>query len=198
MTVKNKENKIIYVICESCKKVYYSSYIKCKCNYCNIDYYSGILTEEENPNFLVATWDNYHCPQIMNEKMRCIKCRELFYLDMKNEMLTCLNKKCGFVIKPSRIVWTCSLGQEEFKSKAIPYNPLYIKVVKNAITQTLLLKHRAHPNKMTCCKLNVFFTEFYHNKACRGILYEGELNDNMIVVCEKCQAINLYERFIRH
>ena len=49
---------------------------------------------------------------------------------------------------------------------------------------------------MPCCKLNVFFTEFFHKKACRGILYEGELNDNMIIVCEKCHAINLYERFI--
>ena len=194
--VKNKDNKINYVICESCKKVYYSSYILCSCNHCNVDYYSGVLTEEENPNFLVATWENYHCPQITNEKMKCIKCRGLFYLDMKNGNLTCLNKKCGFVSKPSSILWICSFCQEEFKSNAIPYNPLYIQVVRKAIKQTLLLKHRAHPNKMPCCKLNVFFTEFFHKKTCKGILYEGELNDNMIVVCDKCQAINLYERFI--
>ena len=193
---KNKENLINMVICESCKKVYYSSYILCRCNHCNIDYYSGVLTEEENPNFLVATWENYHCPQIINEKMKCIKCRELFYLDMKNGMLTCLNKRCNFISKPSCISWTCSICQEEFKSKAIPYNPLQIQIVKKAIKQTLLLKHRAHPNKISCCKLNVFFSEFFHKKTCRGILYEGELNNNMIVVCDKCQAINLYERFI--
>ena len=196
LTVKNKQNKINFVICESCKKVYYSSYISCFCNFCNIDYYSGILNDDENPNFLVATWENYHCPQIINEKMRCIKCRELFYLDMKNGILTCLNKKCGFSSKPSRILWICTFCQEEFNSNAITYNPLSMIVVKKAITQTLLLKHRAHPNKMTCCKLNVFFTEFLHKKSCKGILYEGELNDNMIIVCEKCQAINFYERFI--
>ena len=196
LIVKNRQNKIKFVICESCKKVYYSSYISCRCNFCNVDYYSGILTEEENPNFLVATWEKYHCAQIINEKMKCIKCRELFYLDMKNGTLACLNKRCGFITKPSRILWTCSFCQEEFKSDAIPYNPLYIQVVKKAIRQTLLLKHRAHPNKMPCCKLNVFFTEFFHKKTCKGILYEGELNDNMIVVCEKCQAINFYDRFI--
>ena len=94
LIVKNKDNKINFVICESCKKVYYSSYILCRCYYCNTDYYSSILPKEEDPNYLVATWENYHCPQIINEKMRCIKCRELFYLDMKNGMLTCLNKKC--------------------------------------------------------------------------------------------------------
>ena len=196
LIVKDNKNKINFVICESCKKVYYSSYISCFCNNCNIDYYSGILNDDENPNFLVATWESYHCPQIISEKMKCIKCRELFYLDMKNGMLTCLNKKCGFTTKPSRIIWTCSYCQKEFKSNAVPYNPLRMKVVKKAIRQTLLLKHRAHPNKTTCCKLNVFFTEFYHKKTCKGILYEGELNDNMIIVCEKCQAINFYERFI--
>ena len=196
LIVKNKDNKISFVICESCKKVYYSSYISCKCNHCNTDYYSGILTDDENPNYLVATWEKYHCAKIINEKMRCLKCRQLFYLDMKTGMLTCLNNKCGFTSKPSRILWICSFCNEEFNSNAIPYNPLSIKYVKKAIRQTLLLKHRAHPNKMPCCKLNVFFTEFFHKKACKGILYEGELNDNMIVVCEKCQAINFYERFI--
>ena len=196
LIVKNKDNKINFVICESCKKVYYSSFICCRCNFCNIDYYSSVLQKDENPNYLLATWENYHCPQIISEKMKCIKCREFFYLDMKNGMLTCLNKKCRFISKPSRILWTCSTCQEEFKSNAIPYNPLDIKVVKKAIRQTLLLKHRAHPKKMPCCKLNVFFTEFFHKKACRGILYEGELNDNMIIVCDKCHAINLYERFI--
>ena len=196
LIVKNNRNKINFVICESCKKVYYSSYILCRCSFCNIDYYSSILSPEENPDFLVATWEKYHCPQIINEKMKCIKCREFFYLDMKNGMLTCLNKKCRFISKQSRIIWTCSTCQEEFKSKVIVYNPLEIKVVKNVIKETLFLKHRAHPNKMPCCKLNVFFTEFFHKKACRGILYEGELNDNMIIVCEKCHAINLYERFI--
>jgi len=196
LMVKSKDNKIKFVICESCKKVYYSSFISCRCNYCNIDYYSSVLQYDENPNYLLATWENYHCPQIISEKMKCIKCREFFYLDMKNGMLTCLNKKCRFISKPSRILWTCSTCQEEFKSNAIPYNPLDIKLVKKAIRQTLLLKHRAHPKKMPCCKLNVFFTEFFHKKTCRGILYEGELNDNMIIVCEKCNAINLYERYI--
>ena len=192
----NRDNKINYVICISCRKVYYSNYISCKCNNCNVDYYSAILNDDENPNFLVATWENYHCPQIISEKMKCIKCRELFYLDMKSGNLTCLNKKCGFISKPSKIVWTCIFCQSEFKSNAVPYNPLCIKVAKKAIRQTLLLKHRAHPNKMPCCKLNVFFTEFFHKKTCKGILYEGELHENMIIVCEKCQALNFFERFI--
>ena len=194
--VKDKDNKIIFVICESCKKVYYSSYICCYCDHCKIDYYTNILNEDEDPNYMVATWENYHCPKLINEKMKCIRCNESFYLNMQTGMLTCLNKKCNYISEPDNIIWTCNVCQKDFMSEAIPYNPLEIKMVKNVIRHTLLLKHRAHPNNLPCCKLNVFFVEFFHKKICRGILYEGELDGKMIIVCEKCREINYYERFI--
>ena len=191
-----QNNNISYVICNACKKVYFSSFIQCRCHKCNVDYYTSILSPEEDMNLLPATWDNYHCPQIINEKMKCIKCREIFYLNMKTNMLTCLNKKCGCVSKPSRILWTCTVCKKDFKSGCIPYNPLDLIVIKKVIRQTLLLKHLAHPNKMPCCKLNVFFTNFYHKNSCKGILYVGELNGSLIIVCDKCHAINFYDRFI--
>ena len=189
-------NKINYVICIACKKVYFSTFIQCRCHKCNVDYYTSILSPEEDMNLLPATWDNYHCPQIINEKMKCIKCREVFYLNMKTNMLTCLNKNCGCISKPSRILWTCAVCKKEFKSGCIPYNPLDLIVIKKVIRQTLLLKHLAHPNKMPCCKLNVFFTNFYHKNSCKGVLYVGELNGSLIIVCDKCHAINFYDRFI--
>ena len=189
-------NKINYVICIACKKVYFSTFIQCRCHKCNVDYYTSILSPEENMDLLPATWDNYHCPQIINEKMKCIKCREVFYLNMKTNMLTCLNKNCGCISKPSRILWTCAVCKKEFKSGCIPYNPLDLIVIKKVIRQTLLLKHLAHPNKMPCCKLNVFFTNFYHKNSCKGVLYVGELNGSLIIVCDKCHAINFYDRFI--
>ena len=192
----NNNNEIKYVICIACKKVYFSSFIQCRCYKCNIDYYTSILSPEENMDLLPATWDNYHCPQIINEKMKCIKCREIFYLNMKTNMLTCLNKKCGCISKPSRILWTCTVCKKDFKSGCIPYNPLDLIVIKKVIRQTLLLKHLAHPNKMPCCKLNVFFTNFYHKNTCKGVLYVGELNGSLIIVCDKCHAINFYNRFI--
>ena len=192
----NPNNNNSYAICNACKKVYFSSFIQCRCYKCNIDYYTNILSPEENMDLLPATWDNYHCSQIINEKMKCIKCREVFYLNMKTNMLTCLNKKCGCVSKPSRILWTCTVCKKDFKSGCIPYNPLDLIVIKKVIRQTLLLKHLAHPNKMPCCKLNVFFTNFYHKNSCKGVLYVGELNGSLIIVCDKCHAINFYDRFI--
>ena len=188
-------NQIDFVICESCKKVYYSSYILSLCNKCNIEYYTSLLSPEENPEMLLATWKKYHCPQLINEKMKCIKCREHFYLDMKKGLLTCLNQNCKFTTKPSRILWTCIFCKDEFKSEVIPYNPLDILHINKLIEQTILLNHKAHPTKLPCCKLNVFFTDFYHKKECQGKLFQNELNDKIIVVCEKCHTINYFERF---
>ena len=191
----DEKKSIKFVICENCKKVYYSSFIFAHCSKCGVDYYTSILSPEENPELLYATWEKYHCKQIMNERMKCIKCNDPFYLNMKTGLLMCLNKKCEFISKPSRILWTCYICKADFKSGAIPYNPLDIEVARKLVSQTLLLKHKAHPNHLPCCKINVFFTDFHHKNGCDGILYEGELDENKIVVCEKCKAINFFERF---
>ena len=191
-----KNGKIDSVICSNCKKVYYDTMILCKCYKCNIDYYTEIFQNNEDEFILPATWDNYHCKQIAKEKIKCIKCREILYINLKNNMLQCLNKNCNFTSKPNKILWTCSICNQDFKSGAMPYNPLELEVIKKIIKQTLYLKQYAHPKKVPCCKVNVFFSEFYHKKKCDGVLYSGELNHEVIIVCEKCHAINFYERFI--
>ena len=204
-TCSNKLGKFIivennfkteFLICSNCKKVYYETMILCKCYKCNIEYYTEILPNKENEFILPATWDNYHCKQIMKEKMKCIKCHEIIYINLKTNMLICLNKNCNFTSKPNKILWSCAICNQDFKSGAIPYNPLEIEIIKKIIKQTLYLKQYAHPNKVPCCKVNTFFTEFHHKKKCNGVLYTGELNDEVIIVCEKCHAINFYKRFI--
>ena len=191
-----KNNNIEFVICSNCQKVYKSTFILCKCFSCDEEYYSEILPNDVNMELFEATWKEYHCPQMLNKKMSCIKCKSPFYLNMKTGMLNCTNKECQFISKQKRILWTCCNCEKEFTSEAKVYNPLDNEILNKIIKQTLLLKHRAHPNKLPCCKLNVFFTEFYHKKNCRGILYLGEKNDKLIIVCEQCHAVNYYERFI--
>ena len=196
--ISNNENNdnIEFVICSNCKKVYKSSFILCKCFHCDEEYYSEIVPKEQNMDLFLATWKDYHCSPLISTKMSCIKCKFPFYLNMKTGMLNCINQKCNFVSKPKRILWSCNNCKKEFRSEAIVYNPLEKEIINKAIKQTLLLKHRAHPSKLPCCKLNIFFTEFYHKKSCKGILYLGEIKDKLVIVCEKCHAINYYERFI--
>ena len=196
ISINNDNNENEFVICSNCQKIYKSTFILCKCFYCDIEYYSQKLPEDQNTDLFLATWKEYHCPQLINNKMSCIKCKSPFYLNMKTGMLNCANKECQFVSKPKRILWTCNNCKKDFTSEAIVYNPLDVEIIQKVIKQTLLLKHRAHPNKIPCCKLNIFFTEFYHKKTCKGTLYLGEINEELIVVCEKCHAINYYARFI--
>ena len=191
-----KSGKVEFVICSNCRKVYFSNMILCKCYKCSKEYYTEILSKNDDEFLLPATWENYHCKQICNEKIQCIKCQETLYINLKTGMLNCLNKKCNFVSKANKIMWTCSICQEDFKSGAIPYNPLDLEIIKKIIKQTLLQGQRAHPSRVPCCKTNVFFTEFSHKKKCNGILYTGEYNDDIVVVCEKCRAINFIDRFV--
>ena len=191
-----KNDKVDFVICSNCKKVYYDTMILCKCYKCNKEYYTEIFQNNEDEYILPATWDNYHCKQITNEKMKCIKCHNILYINIKTNTLICLNKKCNFISKPNKILWNCSICKQDFNSGANPYNPLDIELIKNVIKQTLSLKQLAHPKKVPCCKFNIFSSEFYHNNKCDGILYSGKLNREQIIVCEKCNDINFYERFI--
>ena len=189
-----KENKK-YLICISCKKVYLNTFIDGYCNSCSVEYKTSILNKNENKMLLPATWKKYHCEEIINEKIKCIKCTKLLYLNFKTQNLDCLN--CEFSAKPNRILWTCNIDKVEFKSDAIVYNPLQVEIVKKSINLTLMIKHKAHPNNLSCCpKINVYFQDFYHKKECKGILYLGELRNKLIIVCEKCKSINFYERFI--
>ena len=190
------KTKLLYVICTECQKCFFTEMILCYCSNCNVEYYSSILAKNEDPMLLPATWENYHCRQIINERMKCIKCRELLYINIKTKMLNCLNPKCKFIGKPRSIEWKCIICKNDFKSDVIIYNPLEKKIITKIIQQTLLIKHKAHPSKVPCCKLNIFFTDFNHKKECNGVLYVGELNRKVIIVCEKCKAINFYENFI--
>jgi hypothetical protein len=77
------------------------------------------------------------------------------------------------------------------------YNPVEIQQIKDTIKLTLLLKKRAHPTKVTCCKnINVLTELFFHKKECNGLLYFGEYNNKTIIVCDKCKAINFLLKFI--
>jgi hypothetical protein len=186
-----------YVLCLDCKKVYITKFISCHCNFCNEDYYSSLLERNEDKNLLLATWKNYHCEQIINDRMKCILCHYNLYLNMQTGMLECINNSCKFTSKQENILWTCSVDKADFKSKAKVYNPLEVEIARKIINQILIIKHRAHPNKLGCnCKLNIFFTEFLHKKDCNGVLYYGEYNNKIIIVCGKCKAVNFYERFI--
>ena len=197
--IKNKLNnreEIGYVICEECKQCYLSSFISMVCAPCNKKYFSNILSENENENILPATWEKYHCGPIINEIMKCIKCKNILYLNLTTNQLVCQNKKCNFVSKPESILWKCFLCSTEFRSSAKIYNPLEFKILKKSINFSLIMKKKAAPRQLPCnCEKDMTKLTFYHKEECKGELYKGTLIDKEIIVCSKCHAINFEEKF---
>ena len=200
-----KRDNNSYVICVECNKCYKSDMIEMYCSYCQKNYYSLIL--DDNKNILYnntknslpfATWEKYHCGFIINEIMKCIKCKSNFYYDNINNKLVCLNKKCGFEAKPKRIIWKCSVCSSDFTSSVKAYNPIEIKMYKNAIYYALLMKEKARPNHIKICKFcegDISKSTFYHKKDCGGELLMSKLDKEEVIVCNKCHGMNFYSQY---
>ena len=192
----NKKEK--YVVCELCRKVYVITRFKNYCEECRQIYYCNLLSKDEKPNFLPATWNPPHCESIINKNMFCNKCKDIFYLNLSTNQLECINKKCKNIVEPTRIQWNCPTCNDLFRSGAKVFNPSELENCKYLIKKALILKQKAHPYKIPCCKDLIDFnkTEFYHGKNCSGILYFVESDEKLIVVCKKCRAINWFSNFI--
>ena len=197
--IKNKIDKIEYVICNNCHKIYRASFILCKCFHCDMEYYSEILIQENEILLFPVTWKKYHCKKLIYNIIPCIKCKSQLNLNIKTGILNCLNKECSFESIPKDILYTCKICKTNFNSEVIIYNPLNIEIIKKIINKILLIKNKAFPKQtnIPCCDLIIdYSTIFYHNNNCKGILYTGNINDDSIIICEKCKAINYYEKFI--
>ena len=197
--VKNKDNNI-FVICVDCQKCFKSDLIEMFCLNCQKNYYSSISSGNYNiqKHLPFATWEKYHCGTIINEIMKCIKCKCNFYYDDTKDKLVCLNKKCNFEANPKRIIWKCSVCSSDFTSSAKAYNPLEIKLYKNAINYSFLIGEKARPFKINYCNHcmgDISRATFYHKKDCKGELYMSKLNNKEVVVCSKCHGMNFYSQY---
>jgi len=194
-TKDSESGRATHVVCIECKSCYLTKCIQLNCNHCKLDYFSSILENGENPDLQPATWQKYHCGMFINDKMRCLKCKQVLYLNLKTDTLTCFNKVCRFEAKPKSIMWVCVMCKKEFNSEAKIYNPLDFKPIRNAIQLAISLKQRARPHSIPCCDGNVYSKVFYHKKECSGEVYLGRLENKPIVVCSKCKSMNFYEKF---
>ena len=189
-----------YYYCAKCKLIYNSDCILLKCDKCNINYYTEI-DEDENIKgkkeiYKPATWSKYHCNALINDTMKCQKCKNSLYLNIKNKdnILYCL--KCNIEINPYEISWKCVLCNSPFFSEPKIYNKYELKMMLIAIKKALFKGIEAKPKSLPCCKIygdKVKSYKYIHKNECNGILYEGELNNKKIIVCSKCHMLNFYE-----
>ena len=98
--------------------------------------------------------------------------------------------------------WQCPKCNKYFKSNIKYYNPSENLILTKILKKALLLKIKAKPQFINCCKIDINSTPFFHKKECKGLLYLCNVenyflkNKKWAIVCEKCQAINNCKNFI--
>ena len=190
----NNRNTIKYLICENCRKAYFVEHFLNYCEKCKINYYSCEFHDNKK-TFFQATLKNPHCEPVVNEKILCTHCKNDLYLNPKSNVVKCLN--CRFISSPNNLEWNCNICSQAFKSDLIIYNKCEVNFVKKVINYALLIKKKARPAKLPCCKnLDLKVTSFYHKKSCNGIIYFAEFHKKLIIICEKCKAVNNFGKFI--
>ena len=184
--IYNNKGELKIVMCKQCRYVYFSNYVKMFCNHCRKTFQSSHF---ENTNSILqpATWNKYHCRLILNDQMKCVKCRGLFFFNIDTHILHC--QDCKFEIDPLKINWICLQCKEEFKSGVKIYNPSEFKAIKVAIRDAIINKEIVKPSQVPCCELDIDKHDFLHKKACPGLLYSGILNKKQLIVCSKCKSM---------
>jgi hypothetical protein len=190
---KNK-NQTKYVICENCRKAYFIEHFLNFCEKCQLNYYSSELHSDVK-DILPATLKDPHCEPVVNEKLYCQYCKHTLYLNLSTNQLKCMN--CRFISNPKDIEWKCNICTKPFKSDIIVYNKSEVNYIKKIISYGLLIKKLARPIKLPCCKnLDLKTSTFYHKKECKGTIYFAEFHSKLIIICEKCKAVNNFRKFI--
>ena len=190
---KNK-NQTKYVICENCRKAYFIEHFLNFCEKCQLNYYSSELHSNVK-DILPATLKEPHCEPVINEKLYCQYCKHTLYLNLSTNQIKCLN--CRFISNPKDIEWKCNICTKPFKSDIIVYNKSEVNYIKKIISYGLLIKKLARPAKLPCCRnIDLKTSTFYHKKDCKGTIYFAEFHSKLIIICEKCKAVNNFRKFI--
>jgi hypothetical protein len=192
-----------YIICTKCKKCYLDECFPMICCNCNVLFYSEVIPyKNKKDNCYLATWYKYHCKNINNEKMSCIKCGKDFLI--KDNKLLC--KSCNFEIESINIIWTCLICNADFNSEAKVYNKYEFKLAQLILKEALIFKKIAIPSGLPCkCfqnKIKMKGTNFVHliknnsnNQECKGLIYFCEINDKKYLVCSQCFNIYSINKF---
>ena len=190
----NDKNLLRYVICENCRKSYFIQHFLNYCQKCELNYYSCEMNLDKK-ELVIATLKSPHCEPVVNEKLHCQLCKNILFLDLKNKQVKCT--KCRFLTSPKNLDLKCNICSNQFQSDVIVYNKSEVNYIKKVINYGLLLKKHARPMKLPCCKnIDVKKASFYHKKDCKGIIYFAEFHKKLIIICEKCKAVNNFGKFI--
>jgi len=155
------------------------------------------MNSEYDSNKQLVTWEKYHCSAVINDCIKCPKCKGKLFLHLNQNKLIC--EECAFKAAADDMSYSCIVCTKDFTANLKIYNPIEFHVIKVSIKNALLFKTASKPDYLPCCKkdlkslLNKFF---FHKRECDGILYSGKWINNNIVVCSKCRMLSEVDKFI--
>ena len=206
-----------YIFCLHCKKVYNEEQAKMFCDFCKMEYYTKLreIENEELENYFPVCYENPHCINEKEEKIKCKICKEYLYYDIsssnnnnnnnlnKNEKekkkidnLYCFKCKQNFKIK--ELDSKCVKCNKKFFSEIKIFNEFnHIKTDFLCLVHTLLKRKYAFPKniKKRMCKCESLNPKKYKHNVDKGILLEGLRYGKKIIICNKCFKIFNYYNF---
>ena len=199
------------IFCLQCKKVYNEEQAKMLCDFCKVEYYTKLreVENEEFETFFPVSFENAHCENEIEEKIKCKNCKEDLFIDIskfnngnkiektkKIENLYCLKCKQNFKIK--ELDSKCSKCNKKFYSDIKIYNEFNnIKIDYFCLVHTLLKRKYASPKniKKRACKCEPITPKKFKHNLDKGILLEGLRYGKKVIICNKCLKIFNYYNF---
>ena len=144
---KAKGQYDICLFCDKCEMIYKSNLIKFKCHLTEEEFYSKIINNNnENKSFPFATWKEYHCNAVINDKMKCQICNDKLYFISSKKVLC---RKCNKEFNPLDIKYKCLVCKNTFSSEAKVFNPLEYKALKICLKEAIISKIKAKNKSKT-------------------------------------------------
>ena len=117
----------------------------------------------------------------------CKKCRDILFIDIKNNTVQCLNRRCLLKIEDAdndNLEWNCAICGHEFMSAVKIYNSVEETVLKNEIKRAKIVKDVFESGK-----------NYLHKPRCNGRLLQGVFKNRQIIICEKCEEVIYKDKF---
>ena len=124
----------------------------------------------------------------MHEQMiPCKKCRDILFLDIKNNTVQCINRQYSLKIEDAgndNLIWNCATCGNEFMYAVKIYNSVEETVLKNEIKRAKIVRDVFENGK-----------NYIHKQRCNGRLLQGMFKNRKIIIWEKCEEIIFKNKF---
>lgn len=186
--IQDKENNIE---CQNCFRKFYPNYNE------NQLIFKILTTNIYNLQLSECTYQYYHCGLLLDEKLKCRSCENNLFYSPNFDMILC--KNCLYISNNIESEYICKHCNKKFYTKAKIYDVDEKYIINQVKKLSLKSKIKVKPSFLTGKPINdkcgclINYKEYTHNSKnkCNGILYKGELDEMIYIICGDCEFTSL-------